>query len=257
MRISHLLTIGCTLLSASACVPYKPTLFLDPSPVTIPAKVQVRTLNDVSPQDDKEHATAHSFSQTSTDSLEENLDTLVTKAILADFSATSVFKSVANSEREPDLILSGTIYRFSGDVTLPSWTMIPGVAWAISAFWAPAQERHGIVDLEVTLARPNGEIVGRYRGCGQYAEVAGYDHHYWSMPVYPAHRRLNQLFTTAVQDIRDQILDDREVLVAAVRDPTRAIQARHASQSPPCVLRDPPEEPSVPGRSFSRTPHSH
>lgn len=249
--------VGCAVFLASACVPYTPTLFLEPSPVTIPARVQVRTLDDVSPQDDREHATAHSFSQTSTDSLEENLDTLVTRAILADFSATSVFKSVASSERRPDLILSGTIYRFSGDVTLPSWTMIPGVAWAINAFWSPVQERHGIVDLELTLATPDGEILGRYRGCGQYAEVGGYDHHYWSMPVYPAHRRLNQLFTTAVQDIRDQILDDREFLTAAVHDPTRASHGRHPSDSRPCELKDRPGEPSAQSHNISRMPHKH
>src|SRR6185503_16486790 len=115
--LSLVRSIGCAALVVSACVPYKPMLFLDPSPMTIPAKVRVETLRDTSPQDDKEHASSHSFSQTSADSLEEDLSTLVTRAIVADFSTTSVFRSVANTERSPDLILSGTIHRFYGEVT--------------------------------------------------------------------------------------------------------------------------------------------
>jgi len=249
---SFFLSLGCGSLLLSACVPYKPTLFLDDSPVTIPAKVQVRTLRDASPQDDKEHATTHSFSQTSVDSLDEELSTLVTRAILADFSATSVFKSIGGTERSPDLILSGTIHRFYGEVTLPSWAMIPGVAWAVSVFWSPVQERHGVVDLELTLSRPDGEILGRYRGCEQYGEVATHDHHYWSMPVYPAHRRLNQVFTNTVQQIRDQILDDREYLVASLHDPARASRGRNVSESPPCVLKEPAEEVAAPAHSFRR-----
>jgi hypothetical protein len=214
--------MGCGPLLLSACVPYKPTLFLDASPVTIPARVLVQPLHDASPQEDKEPATAHGFSQTSVDSLEEGLSALVTRAVIADFSATSVFQSIAGTERTPDLILSGTIYRFYGEVTLPSWAMIPGVAWAVSVFWSPVQERHGEVDLELTLATPEGEILGRYRGCDKYGEVAGREGRFWSMPVYPAHSRLNQSFTEAVRQIRDQMLDDRARLLAALQNPTPA-----------------------------------
>ncbi len=220
--LSLLVWMSCGTLLLSACVPYKPTLFLDASPVTIPARVLVQPLRDASPQEDKEHATAQSFSQTSVDSLDEDLSALVTRAVIADFSTTSVFQSVAGTERTPDLILSGTIHRFYGEVTLPSWAMIPGVAWAVSVFWSPVQERHGEVDLELTLATPEGEILGRYRGCDKYGEVAGREGRFWSMPVYPAHSRLNQSFTEAVRQIRDQMLDDRERLLAALQNPTPA-----------------------------------
>ena len=242
-------SIGCAALFVSACVPYKPMLFLDPSPMTIPAKVRVETLRDTSPQDDKEHASSHSFSQTSADSLEEDLSTLVTRAIVADFSTTSVFRSVANTERSPDLILSGTIHRFYGEVTLPTWAMIPGVAWAVSVFWSPVQERHGAVDLELTLSRPDGELLARYRGCEQYGEVAGRDHHYWAMPVYPAHRRLNQMFTVAVQQIRDQMLVDRDYLVTALRDPLDGFHRRDVSEEPPCPVNEHADEVAVPARN--------
>ena len=253
MRILSLVgRIVCGTLALCACVPYKPTLFLDSSLVTIPAKVLVQSLRDASPPTDKEHATTHSFSQTSEDSLEEDLSALVTRAIVADFSSTSVFKSVASSERSPDLILGGTIHRFYGEVTLPSWAMIPGVAWAVSVFWSPVQERHGAVDLELTLSKPDGEMLGRYRGCEEYGEVAGHDHHYWSMPIYPAHRRLNQLFTEAVEKIRDQMLEDRDYLVTALHDSLGRSQGRDVSQSPPCPVKKDADEPQAPVGNFRR-----
>jgi hypothetical protein len=216
--ISFGVVTSCGTLLLSACMAYKPTLFLDPSPATIPARVLVVPLRDASPADDKEHATAQSFSQTSPESLEaENLSALVTRAVTADFSATSVFQSVGSTERFPDLILSGTIHRFHGEVTLPGWAMIPGVGWAASVFWSPVQERHGEVDLELTLANPDGTLLGRYRGCDRYGEIAGHEDRYWSMPVYPAHSRLNQSFTEAVRQIRDQMLQDRLRLLAALQ----------------------------------------
>ena len=252
MALRFLLPVGVGWLVLSACVPYKPTLLLDNSPVTIPAKVRVMPLYDASPPDDKEPATSNGFAQTSADSLEEELSTLVTRAILADFSATSVFKSLAVTERSPDLILSGTINRFYGEVTLPSWARVPGVAWAVSVFWSPVQERHGTVDLELTLSRPEGELLGRYRGCEEYAEIAGHDHHYWSMPVYPAHRRLNQLFTEAVRQIRDQMLDDREYLVAALHASSGPGPGHHLSESPPCEPGQLPVEEPMPARDSRR-----
>ena len=252
MAFRLLLPIGFGWLVLSACVPYKPTLFLDNSPVTIPVRVQVLPLYDASPQDDREPATSNGFAQTSADSLEEELSTLVTRAILADFSATSVFKSIATMERGPDLILSGTINRFYGEVTLPSWAKVPGVTWAVSVFWSPVQERHGMVDLELTLSRPEGEVLGRYRGCEEYAEIARHDHHYWSMPVYPAHRRLNQLFTEAVRQIRDQILDDREYLVAALHGSSVSGPGHHVSESPPCEPGQLPVEEPMPAKGSRR-----
>jgi hypothetical protein len=78
------------------------------------------------------------------------------------------------------------------------------------------QEWQGAVDLELILARPNGQVVGIYRGHATYQEIADHDSRYWSMPLYPAHVRLNRAFTEAVQQIRDQILRDRDRLAASI-----------------------------------------
>jgi hypothetical protein len=65
----------------SACVAYKPTLFLELSPAIIPARVLVQPLRDASPEDDKAYATARSFSQTSPDSLEEDLSAVERRGV--------------------------------------------------------------------------------------------------------------------------------------------------------------------------------
>lgn len=198
----------------SACMPYKPTLALEKSPHTIPASVSVQVLRDASPPDDKEDLAEGTVSQTG--SMEGDLSALVTQALVADFSATGIFRSIRKGGDHSDLILSGTIHRFYGQATIPSWLMIPGVGWAVNAFASPVQAWQGEVDLELTLARPNGQVVGTYRGQAAYQEIADHDSRYWSMPLYPAHVRLNRAFTEAVGQIRDHILRDRELLLAGL-----------------------------------------
>jgi len=204
---------GCAGLLVTACVPYKPTLLLEKSPDTIPVSVSVQPLRDATPPDDKENLAADTISQTG--SMEGELSALVTQAIEADFSATSLFRSISQGEPHPDLILSGTIHRFYGQATLLSW-VIPGVGWTVNAVVSPVQAWQGEVDLELTLARPNGQVLGAYRGHATYQELADHDSRYWSMPLYPAHARLNQAFTEAVQHIREQMLRDRSLLAAGL-----------------------------------------
>ncbi|TAJ24062.1 MAG: hypothetical protein EPO64_10000 [Nitrospirae bacterium] len=205
---------GCTFLLTS-CMPYKPTLSLERSPHTISASVAVQVLRDASPPDDKEDFAEGTVSQTG--SMEGDLSALLTQAIVADFSATAVFRSIRKNEAHPDLILSGTIHRFYGQATIPSWLLIPGVGWAANALVSPAQSWQGEVDLEMTLATSAGRVLGTYRGRAAYQEIAGHDSRYWSMPLYPAHVRLNRAFTEAVGQIREQIVRDRDLLLASLQ----------------------------------------
>jgi hypothetical protein len=217
-----MLLIGCLLPLLTACdLPYKPTLKLENTFRTIPARVLVQPLRDVSPQEDRENATSWSLAQTGQRSMEGDLSAVVTKAIIADFSATGVFPVIHQNQPNPDLILSGTIHRFYGEISLPSWLRIPGMGWAMHAYWVPFQEWEGEVDLELTLARPDGRILGTYRGRADYAELATRDSATWAMPLYPAHVRLNRAFTEAVEQIREQMFRDRAMLVAAIRGENR------------------------------------
>ncbi|MBM4134944.1 MAG: hypothetical protein FJ245_14410 [Nitrospira sp.] len=212
-----LIGVGGILLLAACAIPYKPTLKMEATFHTIPARVLVQPLRDASPPDDKHNASEASLSQTGPDSIEGDLSALVTKAIVADFSATGVFQTLHRNQQNPDLILSGTIHRFYGEVSTPSWLHIPWMSWAAHSYWVPFQEWEGEVDLEVTLSTPDGKLLGTYRGQADYAQLEGRDHHYWSMPLYPAHARLNRAFTEAVEQIRDQMFGDREKLIAAIR----------------------------------------
>lgn len=203
------------LFLAACAIPYKPTLKMEATFHTIPARVLVQPLRDDSPPDDKVSLADGVIAQTG--AMDGNLDALVTKAISADFSATAVFRSIGRSENRPDLVLSGTIRRFYGQATIPFWLLVPGVNWMVNAFASPVQEWQGEVDLEVTLAMPEGRVLGSYRGRSEYQELAERDSRFWAMPLYPAHARLNRAFTEAVEQIRDQMFGDREKLIAAIR----------------------------------------
>jgi hypothetical protein len=216
-RHLSVLLVGCVTLLCSACVPYKPTLHLEESPHTIPANAYLEPLRDASPPGDKEDASRQSLSQTSAELMEGDLAAVVTRAILADFRATSVFQSISPQRENPDLILSGTIHRFYGQISLPSWFLIPGVKLAVQAFWGIVQGWEGDVDLELTLARSDGQVLSTYRGQARYQEIAQHDHRFWSVPLYPAHARLNRAFTDAVSQIRERMLRDRDVLMAGLR----------------------------------------
>jgi hypothetical protein len=212
-----MILVACLPPMLGGCgMPYKPTLKLENTFRTIPAKVLVRPLRDLSPPEDKEDATAWSLAQTGSRSMEGDLGTFVTKAIIADFSATGVFPVIHQNQSNPDLVLSGTIHRFYGEISLPSWLRIPGMGWAMHAYWVPFQEWEGEVDLELTLARPDGRILGTYRGRADYAELAMRESATWSMPLYPAHVRLNRAFTEAIEQIREQMFRDRALLLAGI-----------------------------------------
>lgn len=209
----RLAAVLCLVLAG--CVTYKPTLYLDESPTTIPVEVYVEELRDATPPEDRESLSRSSLTQTSADEMEGALAPLVTKAITADFSATGLFRSVASRPDRADLILRGTIRRFHGEVTLPSWMVLPGLSLAAQAFWGLAQQWEGKVELELVALGPDGRTLGTYRGLSRYEEVATHDRHFWSMPFYPAHIRLNQAFTEAMRQIREQLLKDRDRLVAS------------------------------------------
>lgn len=205
------------LLLAACAVPYKPTLKMEATFQTIPATVLVQSLRDVSPPDDKQDSTEASFSQTSPDMMEGDLSALVTKAVVADFSATGVFQTLHRNQTNPDLILSGTIRRFYGQVSIPSWLRVPWISWAAHAYWVPFQQWEGEVNLEMRISTPEGRVLGTYHGQAEYGQIEGRDHRYWAMPLYPAHARLNRAFTEAVEQIRGQMLRDREKILAAIR----------------------------------------
>ena len=197
--------------------PYKPTLHLEETRQTIPATVFQEPLRDLSPPDDREASSSHSVAVTSHDRVDGPLPRLIEQAIRADFSATSVFRYFSSERERADLVMSGTIYRFYGEVTMPRWQVIPGLNLFLQAVTGSGEEWSGEVDLELRLSRPDGRQLGAYRGRVRFHEAASATASAWSAPLYPAHARLNRAFTEALHQIRDQMYGDRELLLAAIK----------------------------------------
>jgi hypothetical protein len=196
------LATGCSSMS------YKPAVSLGISPQTIKANVQLETFVDQSPQSDKEGEFS-GFSACEPGTLEGDLATDVTEAILTDFNNNQVFESIKmRFETEPDLIMKGTIHRYYGKFgpTAAMWITIPiDIIWFLGI---PVESDDGEVDLEVSIQRPDGTVLGIYHG--QSSLSGSYSIYYNAALGLPT--RLNEAFSESVAQIRDQILKDARKL---------------------------------------------
>jgi hypothetical protein len=75
------------------------------------------------------------------------------------------------------------------------------------AFFTSSQ-RSGMVDLLVTVSRPDGTEVARYEGSSSFGGVFTV----YNNRLSAIGTSLNRAFDRAVESIRDQMLDDRELL---------------------------------------------
>lgn len=191
-------------LSACTAISYRPALSLGPSPVRIPRKIRVETFVDRSPSEDKSKRIGGS-SATEPDSLTGDLGTEVTNAVTADFLANGVFAEVGKHIEEPDAVMTGEIKRFYGRAGLSSvgWITLP-----INPIWflgVPMQSTEGEVDLEVSIRRLDGTLLGKYSGRSQFSDW----YTMYNNSIYGVGTALNRSFTHAMQQIRDQIIADK------------------------------------------------
>ena len=203
------MVMGLALLSSGCMsISYKPSVSLRESPRTIKATVKLETFADQTPQSDKERK-VFGVSATEPGTLAGELVNEVTDAVLTDFNNNQVFETVKKRfENEPDLIMKGTIRRFYGKVgpTTLMWITIPiDIIWF---FGLPIQGDEGSVDLEVSIQRPNGTVLGTYRGQSQFS--ASYS--MYTNPILGIGTKLNKAFSECIQQIRDQILNDEKKL---------------------------------------------
>jgi hypothetical protein len=200
-----LVLISVLFLSACTSISYKPALSLGPSPVKIPAKIQVETFVDRSPAEDKSKR-AMGVSATEPDSLAGDLSAEVTNAVIADFLVNGVFTEVGKGINEPDAIMTGEITRFYGRAGLNA---VGVITLPINPIWflgVPMQSSEGGVDLAVSIRRPDGALLGTYSGRSQFSD--------W----YTMYNRvdigvgtaLNKAFNQAMQQIRDRIIADKD-----------------------------------------------
>lgn len=134
-----------------------------------------------------------------------DLGTEVTNAVIADFLANGVFAEVGRYVERPDAVMTGQIKRFYGRAGLNAagWITLP-----INPIWllgVPMQSSEGEVDLEVSIRRPDGTLLGTYSGRSQFSDW----YTMYNQPIYGVGTALNKSFTQVMQQIRDQIIADK------------------------------------------------
>lgn len=206
-RSFGLMLVLAPVLFFGACtsISYRPVLSLGPSPIKIPAKLRVETFVDHSPPEDKTKR-AMGVSATESDSLAGDLSAEVTNAVIADFLINGVFAEAGKNIEHPDAVMTGEIKRFYGRAGLNSagWITLP-----INPIWllgVPMQSTEGEVDLEVSIRRLDGALLGTYSGRSQFLDW----YTMYNNSIYGVGTALNRSFTQAMQQIRDQIIADKD-----------------------------------------------
>ncbi|MFZ1073127.1 MAG: hypothetical protein WAO21_06785 [Verrucomicrobiia bacterium] len=209
-KLFYLAAIGSIAFLAAGCasINYRPAVSLGISPNTIKANVKLETFVDASPQSDKSHVFA-GLSTCEPGTLEGELASDVTDAILTDFNNNQVFQNLKKRyDTQPDLIMKGTIHRFSGKfgTTPVFWLTIPiDTIWL---FGLPIMSDDIVVDLEVSIQRPDGSVVGTYHGQSSNSQWYNmYQNVQFALPT-----RTNKAFSESVSQIRDQIMKDADKL---------------------------------------------
>lgn len=203
-----ILSTGCLSIN------YKPAVSLGTSPKTIKANVKLETFTDLTPAEDKSSVfTGTSACEPGT--LEGDLASDVTDAIMTDFNNNQVFENVKKRfESKPDLIMKGSVHRFYGKFgPMPIfWLTIPiDIVWLLGV---PVMSDDGQVDLEITLARPDGTVLGTYHGQSEFSNYYNmYQNAQLALPT-----RTNKAFSESVAQIREQILRDEAKLTRKVSD---------------------------------------
>lgn len=201
-----LISTGCTSIS------YRPEVSLGESPRTIRASVMLNQFVDKCPQDDKSDEPLGD-SACAPGTLQGDLATDVTDAILTDFNNNQVFETIKkryDAGVQPDLIMDGTINRFSGKFRMDAlgWCTLPiDIVWL---FGLPIMDDKGMIDLSVTISRPDGTVLGTYHGQAAISDYYNmYENAELGLPT-----RMNNAFSDAVSQIRAQIVKDEPKLTS-------------------------------------------
>ena len=193
--------LGCQAIS------YKPSLTLDLSPKTIKARASISKFVDQTPSDDRDTKFG-GVSVAEPGTLEGDLATGVTNAVLSDFRDNRVFEVIEKNLENADLIIKGRIQRFSGKggPNTLFWFTIPiDIIWY---FGLPVQSVDAEVQLELAVVRPDGTEVGVYTGKSQLSESFSiYTYAHLATPKYT-----NTAFANAVGQIRQKLLADESKL---------------------------------------------
>lgn len=218
----------CALLvftTSCSTISYVPKVSLDVSPKSINKAVQIDKFIDSSPVADRKNPFG-GVSVTNAEALSNELDIEVTNAIVSDFATNGLFKQVSRKIENPDYTIKGEIIKFSGKSELNEFAKFSfGLAIA-SVFIAPIVRSPAIyfgtvplyscylglpvsrnsADIEIILKLydRNNILIGTYSGkANEKMSTSIYKNKMLAVPTLT-----NKTFSTAVMQIREQILQD-------------------------------------------------
>jgi len=223
-RISILFTTVAMMASCTT-ISYVPKVSLDVSPKTVNKVVQVEKFIDSSPIKDKKTPFL-GLSVTNAEALPNGLDIEVTNAIVSDFSINGVFKQISRKVENPDYIIKGEIKKFSGKSVLNNFakiTMITSLTAVIVApilneplielgatpiltwyFGLPVSKNTADVEIVMSLYDKNNNLINTYYGkANDKISTSMYKNKMLAVPSLT-----NKTFSTAIMQIREQILND-------------------------------------------------
>jgi hypothetical protein len=210
-----LLLAIAALGSACASLTYQPKVTVGVSPEQMPLRIEIRDLQDASPEGDRSRALGGTAA-TASDSLAGALAPNVTDAILENFRSDEVFADVSRRPERTDLIMSGTIRRFYGKANQNAvgWAaaLDPfGIGTLLSVLGLPVYSSYGTVDLELTFEVPNGPRVATYSATREFDQSSSI----YRSPLVNIGAKVNRAFSEVVSDLRQQMLADRERLLTS------------------------------------------
>ncbi|ALA58292.1 hypothetical protein [Nitrospira moscoviensis] len=135
----------------------------------------------------------------------------VEEELFTELAQAGLFSRVTRFDPQPDLILSGRINALHEHNRPRLWTKIPGVGQVAGALEMKTHVSSGEADLTVYLLKPDGEVVGTYRGQSSFDETFN------PTKEVPPGARLNRALSEAVEQIQKKILQDRTVRAIASR----------------------------------------
>jgi hypothetical protein len=209
------------------------------SPREIAVKARIEQFEDLTPPQDKT-GKAGGTSATEPGTLAGDLATEVTNAVLNDFDSNAVFTVVKKRITDPDIIIKGKIQRFyakAGPNAL-MWCTIPvDILWI---FGMPIQEDEGMVQMELSIQRPDGTAVNTYSGQSEFSNT----YTIYTNPLLAIGTKLNKAFGDAISQIRSKILADDERLAALASqpaEPDKKSKRRKAGQAKVATEQDEPQ----------------
>jgi hypothetical protein len=135
----------------------------------------------------------------------------VQEELFKELRQAGLFSRVTRFDPQPDLILAGRINALHERTRPQIWTKIPGVGRVADVLDMKTHRATGEADLTLYLIKPNGEVVGAYRGQSSFSETFN------PTEEVPPGARLNRALSEAVQQIQAKILKDRTVRTIASR----------------------------------------